>query len=381
MNILSATVYALTIPFVDAFRHRSASRACSDSIVVRLVTDDGHAGYGEALPRSYVTGETRQGCINELRDRWLPFLLDADLSGIGAADILSEVPRLLGRGGFAGNAAKGAVELALIDCLLRSSGGSLASILPPRASEVIYSGVISSGPAAKVEKIAARFKSDGFLHVKLKVESPNDLGQVALIREIMGSDVSLRLDANGAFDFDGAVGFVKAVAAYDIQCIEQPIPRCAPQRLAELRGVSPVPIMVDESLVSVGDAQALIEHQACDYFNLRLSKLGGIGPTLAVAAMAADSGIGLQLGCMVGETAILSAAGRHMAAHLDKLRFVEGSYGTHLLIEDIADEDITFGSAGRAPLLGGTGLGISVREELLQKYAEQVLTVLPDDHG
>ena len=87
--------------------------------------------------------------------------------------------------------------------------------------------------------------------------------------------------------------------------------------------------------------------------------------------MAREAGIGFQLGCQVGETAILSATGRHVAAHLNDAKFVEGSYGTLLLEEDIADESVEFGYAGNAPLLKGAGLGIRVREDLLQKYAEE----------
>ena len=73
--------------------------------------------------------------------------------------------------------------------------------------------------------------------------------------------------------------------------------------------------------------------------------------------------------------AVLSAAGRHLAAHLDGLCFVEGSYGTHLLVEDIAEQDVTFGYGGKAPALTGPGLGVSVREDLLAKYGDRVASI------
>ncbi len=375
MKILSATLYPLSIPFVDSFSHSLASRNCSDSVIVKLTTDTGIAGYGEALPRPYVTGETKQGCIDSLKNQWLPAILGVDLSGIGSNDILVDVERLLAGCSFVGNSARGAVELALIDCLLRSFGNALSSILPAKIAEVVYSGVITSGTSEKVEKIARRLKSAGLRVIKVKVETSDDVGRVALVREIMGPDVSIRLDANGAFNSGNIMDFLSAVARYNIDCIEQPIPRGVMDEWAILRRASPIPLMVDESLVTIGDAEALIEQKACDYFNLRISKLGGIAPTLAIARLATNAGIGIQLGCLVGETAILSAAGRQLAAHLAGLRFIEGSYGSHLLIEDIADEDITFGSQGRAPLLSGSGFGVTIREDLLLKYAEQVITV------
>ena len=134
--------------------------------------------------------------------------------------------------------------------------------------------------------------------------------------------------------------------------------------------------MADESIVTIDDAKRLIDHNACDYFNLRLSKCGGIFRTLTIADLCAQEGMKIQLGCQVGETAILSAAGRHVAAYLPEVSFVEGSYGTLLLAEDISQEDITFGYGGEAQVVTGYGLGINIREDLLQKYTDKTVCVL-----
>ena len=137
--------------------------------------------------------------------------------------------------------------------------------------------------------------------------------------------------------------------------------------------------MVDESLITTEDAQALIAAAACDFFNLRISKCGGIAKTIAIAQLAETAGIKLQVGCQVGETAVLSAAGRHLAAWLDEVAFVEGSYGELLLTEDISRESIYFGNGGRASLLRQPGLGITVQEHLLKKYAHQIIHLQPRD--
>ena len=120
-------------------------------------------------------------------------------------------------------------------------------------------------------------------------------------------------------------------------------------------------------------SRELIEERSVDYFNLRISKCGGLFNTLAIAQLAQSAKIGLQVGCQVGETAILSAAGRHFAAHLKYVRFIEGSYGTHLLTEDISKEDITFGVGGKASILKGVGLGIKVQEHLLERFAKKII--------
>ena len=83
----------------------------------------------------------------------------------------------------------------------------------------------------------------------------------------------------------------------------------------------------------------------------------------------------MQIGCQVGETAILSAAGRHVAAFLEDLEFLEGSFGNLLLAEDVSRDGVNFGYGGRAPILRGTGLGIEVRDEILEKYAHSIVNL------
>jgi muconate cycloisomerase len=127
--------------------------------------------------------------------------------------------------------------------------------------------------------------------------------------------------------------------------------------------------MADESLVTLEQARQLIEQGACDYFNIRLSKCGGVTGSLAIAKLAQDAGVKIQVGAQVGETAILSAAGRTFAAHLPALTFAEGSFGTWLLTEDVALEDISFGYAGSAPLLRTRGLSVTVKDDTLERFA------------
>jgi hypothetical protein len=91
--------------------------------------------------------------------------------------------------------------------------------------------------------------------------------------------------------------------------------------------------------------------------------------------LANSAGVRLQLGSHVGETAILSAAGRSLAAHLDHVEFVEGSYGKLMLAEDISQDSVVFGYAGAAPLLRGPGLGIVVREEVLRQHSLRIISL------
>jgi L-alanine-DL-glutamate epimerase-like enolase superfamily enzyme len=377
MKIVSASIYALNIPFVESFSHSLSERTHSDSIVVKVVCSRGVEGFGEGVPRPYVTGETRDACAAHIRDELVPRLMAAELTGHDPQTLFEGLAtRLPASGvedGVVWNAARCAVELAVIDCICRSHHLSLAALFPPQVSTVTYSGVISAGSMARTEELARRCKLAGFKHVKMKVTSGDDAKRVAAVREILGASVSIRLDANAVFAPAEALCFLQAVTPYGIESIEQPIPRGDVPALAALRMVSPIPIMADESIVTMEDAEALIDAGAVDLFNLRLSKCGGMQPTLAIAARARAAGIALQVGCQVGETAILSAAGRHLAAHMPSCRNVEGSYGTLLLAEDIAVEALGFGPGGIAPLLSAPGLGITVSDARLNLYAEATM--------
>ena len=129
--------------------------------------------------------------------------------------------------------------------------------------------------------------------------------------------------------------------------------------------------MLDESLCSEVDAIRAADQELCDIFNLRLSKCGGFTRTLRLAAIAKQRGLNCQLGCQVGETAILSAAGRHFASSVAGLRYLEGSYDARLVKEALGTKNITFGWGGWAPALSGGGLGIEIDSAALKRVTFQ----------
>lgn len=381
MRIKNATIFALKIPFVESFSHAAKTRTFSDSIIVRLATEKDIVGYGESVPRPYVTGEDVESSLQYMQGHLWPVIADRDFPELPTR-LNSKHPLfdINGRCDYkepnkiiAWNASESAFELALIDCLLKEQKSSFSKILPPKRANIIYSGVITAGSKEKAAKIAQYFKALGVQQIKVKVDGQNDRARLIAVREVMGDGASIRIDANGIFSIDEAVKALDQLSDIRIDCIEQPITRGHVSDLVKLKSKISIPVMVDESLVTFDDAQQLILAKACDFFNLRIAKCGGIYKTLRIAELAKESGVRLQLGAQVGETAILSAVGRHVAAYLDPLDFVEGSFGTMLLKEDIAEESVNFGHGGNAPLLGGVGFGINIREECLRKYAAQVI--------
>lgn len=375
MKLVSATLYALRIPFVGAFAHSLGSRRSCDSVVVRVIDEDGAEGFGEGVPRPYVTGETTDLMIEHLARRLWPGVVGIELPELGEAgmDVVDEaIPALPARETVAPHASRAALELAMLDCALRRQDMSAGALLPPRRDQVVYSGVIGADPVPDCVHQAEQARLVGLGDVKVKVGIGDDVQRVRVVREVLGCDVSIRLDANGGWDFDEALRIMRDVEPLGVAAVEQPLPRGSVGEMRRLRNASPLPVMVDESLVTADDADALFAAGAVDCVNVRVSKCGGLYRSAAIARRAASAGVCVHVGSHVGETAILSAAGRHLAASLERVGSSEGSFGTLLLVEDLAD-GVRFGHRGRAPILAGPGLGVEVDRLRLERYSDRVV--------
>jgi L-alanine-DL-glutamate epimerase-like enolase superfamily enzyme len=377
MKLTALTVYALRIPFVAAFRHSVCERTWCDSVVVRVQTDTGVEGFGEGVARDYVTGETVERVVEHLTGRLWPALAGRELPELsGEADLAALaawIPEPAVPGVLADHASRAALELALVDARLRTQAVSAGAILRPRRATIAYSGVITAGPLARAVRLARHMTLIGFGAIKIKVGFEDDVARVRAIREAVGPRVSLRVDANGAWTLGQALEVLDGLASCGVVAVEQPLPRGGLDEWKRLKGLSPIPLMADESLVTRADAEGLFTEPVVDAVNIRVSKCGGLARSLELAALAARAGVRVQVGSDVGETAILSAAGRHLAAALPDLAFAEGSYGALLLTEDVSAESIRFGHRGEARVLTGPGLGVQVLEDRLRRFARRTV--------
>jgi muconate cycloisomerase len=348
-------------------------------LLIRCVLENGRQGFGEGVPRDYVTGETIDSAFELLKRSEIGSQLEP-CRDFGEAVALAErlrVPSVPGDSrGCQGNSTRCAIELAMLDAYGQHFSQPLSAVTQRIAPElheprrrVRYSGAIAATQGLKLRLAARRLWVYGFKHIKVKVgiEGQDDVRRLRLIRAVLGSKKDLRVDANEAWEKATVVQRIRDLAPFGISAVEQPLPHDEADFLAEVRRQTHIPIMLDESLCSHQDAEDAISRRRCDLFNLRLSKCGGFIPTLRLAQFAWRHGLGYQLGCQVGETALLSAAGRHFACSVTGLRYVEGSYDRHLVRVALGTRDITFGWRGWGPALEGAGLGISVDNAALEK--------------
>ncbi|MBI1346320.1 dipeptide epimerase [bacterium] len=389
MRIVDFVIHHVRIPLKKEVRHASHVRTSTDSLVVCCHLDDGSRGWGEGLPRAYVTGETIEQAWDMLPDlKWKSTLGSSMTSLADAIAMLSEFrlpSSLIDERGCLGNSLRCAVELSVLDAVCRSLNVPLSAVteaVPETAAirqslpEVRYGAAITAATPWKQRWRALLMRLSGFEQIKVKVgvTGVDDVALLRRVRNIVGSNVDLRIDANEAWQCETLPRCVAPLLPFGITALEQPVPHEDVGGLAPLRGQIGVPLMLDESLCCEFDAHRAIAEGLCDLFNLRLSKCGGFLPTLQLAALAHHAGLGYQLGCQVGETGILSAAGRHFATSVAGIRYLEGSYDRHLVHERLTIKDLTFGLGGRAPALHGPGLGITIDHQALQRVTIQSAT-------
>ena len=365
-------MYRVRIPFCFPISHSLARRDCTDALLVRAEAEGGVVGLGEGTPRRYVTGEDMEGCIEAavsfvsglVSRRWDPEGLFSWLSTRASMPLARRYP-----------SAWCAVELSMLDLLARWLGRPLWRVFATRlrSSRCTYSAVIPMVDGAVLDGLLQRVRGYGMKQVKVKVGDPGGTDErLAKAREVLGPEVEIRVDANGAFSSSGALDFLARSRRHRIAAIEQPVPKDDLEGLKEVSSRQDVPVIVDESLCSLEDAGRLIDNHACHGFNIRISKCGGFLNALRMWETAREHGIFCQIGCHVGETAVLSAAGRHLALLGGDQAYLEGSFSHMLLKEDVSVEPVCFGPGGEAESLPGPGLGIEPDEDVIGRWGELV---------
>ena len=385
-------LFAVDLPFKVAFRHAAAARTTSESLFLRARLDDGTEGWGECLPRAYVSGERRDQAFVLLRDTILPALVGQSFPSLREAVSFLEkcdgkAPPEWVRPETPQSSAWCSVDLALLDAFGRAAGQPARpgaadghASVDQALRRYRYSGVVSVGSGWRFAVSLLKMRAFRFPHIKLKVEHDGSLPAARTARRLLGRRVDLRVDANMAWDVEQALEVIGQLRAVGIRSFEQPIASGDIAGLARLVAESSAGIVVDEGLTDRDSLQRFIAHRACTGANVRISKCGGLVGAYARCREALDAGLMLQVGCQVGESSLLSAAHLTLLQALAPLtpgvRYAEGCFGRHLLREDPVSPLVQFRYGGRPPPRPpGAGLGVQVDLAALQPYAVDQATV------
>jgi muconate cycloisomerase len=385
------TLNPLAIPMRKAFKHAAHERSMADPIVVAVELASGAIGFGETLPRPYVSGETCGSVLQDVEAIFVPRVLEMRPGSLPEGFELLEGLPFVDRGGRCIVAARAGVELALLDAYSRHFRRPLSDAAgwiglprfgsPGSSQRVTYSAIVSADEPERLRRSVQKMKCFRLRDFKLKVGGADDDQRVQTVMDVLGKAIdkdmaTLRLDANGAWDVATASDCLGRWKDVPISAVEQPLAKGAEKDLKQLRMAVRTPLMYDESLLTLQDAEDLVVRQVADYFNLRLSKNGGFLATLRLVEFARRHQVQYQLGCMVGETSILSAAGRKFIELVPDIAFAEGSYGRFLLRDDVGRPRVRFGLGGKVKPLNGLGWGVTVDAEAIGRLTDGRPTVM-----
>ncbi|MCB9852712.1 MAG: hypothetical protein H6819_06425 [Phycisphaerales bacterium] len=382
LPIRTCEIHSLAIPMRRKVGHAAAQRVCSEPIVFSVELADGTVGYGETHPREYVSGESPADVMRSIREIFLPLLINTHPANFGEAIEAAAALPTIDDNGQPITAARAAVEIALLDAYSTAFQRTLESIAgyfeqrgfePPGSRDTCrYTIVLPSGAPRKSAKLARIARLARITNYKVKVGDDDDDARLRAVCKVLRNPLASRtatltIDANMAWDVDAAKKKLYAWRDLPIQAVEQPLPKIAAEHWGRLADESPFPLMPDESLITMIDAEALLDAGGAGWFNIRLSKNGGLIPAIKLAVVASRHEIPVQLGCMVGETSILSAAARWFLQMTPGVRRAEGSFGRLLLSDDVVARPVRFGLGGRWRPMTGFGLGIRVDPARLRR--------------
>lgn len=368
MKITSITLYGLRLPLIRPFIVAYETYEDMPTILIKMETDAGITGYGEATPDQHVTGETWEGAYSLLKHQLAPLVIGENPFQI------ERIHEKMAETVYGSPAAKAAIDIACYDIMGKATGQPVYNLLGGRYHEILpVPYVVSILEPAVMAQEALQAVRQGYSSIKIKVGSNPilDVERIHAVRKAIGKTVQLRVDANQGWKNRAVTMWVlEQVKECGIDWIEQPVIADDLTALAEIRRQSVIPIMADEGVHGDREMRETIVKQAADKLNIKLMKCGGIYPALKLVAQAEMAGIECQLGSMV-ESAVATAAGAHLSA-AKKIICSNELVGPLMFSRDVA----AFPYDGLCIRLSDRpGLGLEVQKEAVAALTRMTETI------
>jgi len=366
LPVRSIGIYKLIIPLKEPFIISLGAQYNAESIIIEINTDD-HAGYGECSPYMNINGESLDTCFI-VGQYFAKILKQKD-----ALDIKGCI-RAMDKVIYGNHSIKSAFDMALYDIAAQHAEVPLYKFLGGENDKTLVTDyTVSIGDAGKMAEDAAKCKQQGFQVIKVKLgeSESKDVERIHSIREAIGYEIPLRIDANQGWDLKTAIATLKELERYNIQYCEEPIPRWDFMRLRKLRKKSPIPIMADESCCDHHDAKRLISLKACDMLNIKLGKSGGIYDALKIISLAEKAKMNMQVGGFT-ESRLGMTAFAHLALCSENILHCD--FDTPLMfIEDPVSGGLTYHENGVVKVPEKPGLGAWIEKAYLDQLEKIIL--------
>ena len=367
LTIQQIELYKLSIPLIEPFTTSLGTDYSAENVLIKIITAEGIIGFGECSPYMPINGESQDTCF--IVGQYLAKALKGK-DPLQIEDCIKQMDKII----YANTSIKSAFDIALYDIASQHAGVPLYKFIGGENNKTIITDyTVSIGEPQKMATDALKIKAQGYPAIKIKLgkDGPTDVERIKTIRAAVGNEIPLRIDANQGWSVQEAITTLKALAQFDIQHCEEPIPRWAFMELPRVKKESPISIMADESCGDEHDAERLIKIGACDYFNIKLGKSGGIFKALKMARMAEAANIHLQVGAMV-ESRLAMTAFAHYA--LCSPNIVHFDFDTALMFqEDPVTGGIVYKEKGVVEVPETIGLGATIDENWLKKLEKVIL--------
>jgi o-succinylbenzoate synthase len=358
MRLEELEVIPYSLPFRETYVTARGSLSERELLAVRIRAD-GIAGWGETASLSLRGGASVAELARQLEQVCRPVLIEG---GFDPDRIWSALARCRSRG--ASPPALAALDIALHDLAGKAAGIPVWRLLgAAAAAPVPCNATLPAANPTTLRSLTERWASEGFRTFKLKVGVAGDVAQVAAVRELLGSEARLRLDANGAWNVSDAVERLRAMGRHTIELAEEPVTGL--EQLADLRARIRVPLAADESVITLRDARSAVELGACSLATVKLAKVGGIAEALEIAGV-----LPVYLSSALEGPIGIAAAVHAVQALPERTATRQIAHG--LATERLFSETVGRGATLQGDLLSvpdGPGLGVEVDEEALAARA------------
>lgn len=308
MKITSVEAFAVTMRLAEPYAIAYETVDHTTNVFLRIGTHQGPTGLGCAAPDLQVTGETPEQVLRGLTDVVRPAIVGSDplRHAMLMERVVKERP--------VGPSLLAALDMALYDLLGKAAGLPVWRLLGGYRSRIKTSVTIGILPEAETLAAARDYVRHGFRCLKLKggQDVEQDIARVLRVREALGEGIALRFDANQGFTVEQSLRFVEATRKVKLELLEQPTPKGEIDLLGSVTRGAQIPVMADESLMTLRDAFRLARRDLVDMVNVKLMKVGGIAEALKINAVARAAGLEVMVGCM-DEAALGIAAGLQFA--------------------------------------------------------------------
>ncbi|MBO9595661.1 MAG: dipeptide epimerase [Niabella sp.] len=352
--------YKLFIPLKEPFIISLGPLYNAESVIVKIETSAGITGWGECSPFMSINGESADTGLVVGR-YFEQALLGKDPLAIG--DRIADMDRVI----YGNKSIKSAFDMALYDIAAKHAGQPLYQFLGGKKDkEIATDYTVSVGAPEKMAADALKIKEQGFPVIKVKIGKggAQDVERIRAIREAVGNEIPLRVDANQGWSKDEAIETLKALEPFNIQHCEEPIPRWEFMELPYIKAQSPILMMADESCCDQHDVKRLIAMNACDRINIKLGKSGGIYNALEMIRLAEAAGMEIQIGAFL-ESRLAMTAFAHLA--LCSPNIVYFDFDTALMFsEDPVDGGMVYKEKGVIEVPDAPGIGAVIKEDFLK---------------